>query len=561
MKKIISCILVITLTAAGILLWYGTEMRKDLSDQICFRVGHDGQTDIISLWKAEGEASYYLFLPSYAKLSDVAIETADHREITVGDWTLQSGQSLAELTEQETCSLRYGHTTGSFTILRSANTAALFIDTKNDSLESVNADKTNTAKVNVEIYSAEGAVVYQSDSAYNGKFHGRGNSTWRCAKKPYRLKLPNSVDLFGMGASRKWVLLANAYDETQMRNKLVYDFAAQLGTLWAPDSVYVDLYADGQYLGLYQLTEAMEVSESRLNISEDAILFLANYENHWDADSIGFCTGSGKSIELADSSAAMENQAAALRDRLNALEKAIEEQDVPLLESLIDFDSWADLYLTFEVFLNGEMELNSCYFWWDSSGDGLIHAGPVWDYDLSLGNDNSLWTTAYSDPTMLLASDEMYTWFPGLLETEAFREKVLSHYQNVFRPLLAQLTESVLPRLEDTISSARAMDDIRWKGKLVKTSEDSAAATDRMREFLEQRIRFLDDYLTADEGTALPLPNSQASAVKQYLQKARIIFQEYGSVLCTLGLFGITGIILILIYWKRKNRRRKCGAE
>lgn len=37
---------------------------------------------------------------------------------------------------------------------------------------------------------------------------GRGNSTWICDKKPYKIKLSKKADLFGMGKNKHWVLLA-----------------------------------------------------------------------------------------------------------------------------------------------------------------------------------------------------------------------------------------------------------------------------------------------------------------------------------------------------------------
>ena len=585
----------ILLLAAGMLFFCAIglhALHTDLTEQISFCITHDGQTDTISLWEAEGddeESSYYLFLPSYAALSDVTIETGSRKSVSIGEQTFRSGQSLSGLTVQESYSIRYGTTTGSFSILQSADTAALFIDTESDSLEAVNADKANTAKVNVDVYSVEGTAIYHSDNEYHGEFRGRGNSTWFCEKKPYRLNLADSIDLFGMGASQKWVLLANAYDETQMRNKLVYDFADQLGTLWTPASVYVDLYVDGQYQGLYQLTEPVEVSESRLNIPEDDILFLANYESHWNVDSIGFYTEGGKSIQLEDSFAPTEEKAALLKEELNALEQAIAAQEASL-EEMIDFDSWADIYLLHEVFLNGELELNSSYFYWDIAGDGRIHAAAVWDFDLSLGNDNTVWTTAYSDPTKLLDSDELYSWFPGLLEYDSFREKVIARYEDTVRPFLSQFIETDIPQLEDMIRSARAMDDIRWQGKLDKTSADSAAATERMREFIEQRIRFLDDYwlsgsasesawmenatmeeaavesaaseaecLDSDQGTesAYTQQDTQGATGNRYLQLVRIALRKYGIILGGLGLFGLTGTLLVLIDWQRGRKSRR----
>ena len=646
--------LIILLLTAILLLCCGIGLQAvqmDLSEQIYFCVGHDGQTDRISLWEAQGDdgepsSSYYLFLPSYADLSDVTIETVNHKAVSIGEQTLQSGQKLSGLTEQKTYSLRYGRAAGAFTIIRSADTASVFIDTKDDSLDKLNADKANTAKVNVDVYSAEGNIIYQSDRDYTVKFHGRGNATWQCEKKPYRIVFPDEVDLLDTGASRKWNLLANAYDETQMRNKLAYDFAGQTNMPWEASSGYIDLYVDDIYQGMYQLTEAIEVLETRLNIPEDDILFLTNYENHWDADSIGFYTDGGKCIQLEDSFAPTEEKADLLKEKLNALEEAIARQDASL-EDMIDLDSWVDMYLLYEIFLNGEMELNSTYFWWDIAGDGRIHAGPVWDFDLSLGNDNSVWTTVYSDPEKLLYVDEYYSWFPGLLEMDSFREKVISRYESKMRPMLTQLVETGMTELEDSIRSARAMDDIRWEGKLNKVSEDSAAATERMREFLETRIRFLDAYWLGEEsggsaqgdssaqaggsvqgdsstqagssvqgdsstqvggsvqgdsstragssvqgdsstragssvqgdsstqdGNSLQAGqkdadqdgagqddvaqnDSEASAGNGYLKLARIVLRKYGVILGSLGLFGLAGIILVLLDWKRGKKTGK----
>ena len=34
---------------------------------------------------------------------------------------------------------------------------------------------------------------------------GRGNSTWRNPKKPYKIKLDEEADIFGLGANKHWV--------------------------------------------------------------------------------------------------------------------------------------------------------------------------------------------------------------------------------------------------------------------------------------------------------------------------------------------------------------------
>lgn len=49
---------------------------------------------------------------------------------------------------------------------------------------------------------------------------GRGNSTWQCNKKPYKLETNGVQNLFDMGESEDWALLANSYDKTLMRNRI-----------------------------------------------------------------------------------------------------------------------------------------------------------------------------------------------------------------------------------------------------------------------------------------------------------------------------------------------------
>lgn len=94
----------------------------------------------------------------------------------------------------------------------------------------------------------------------------RGNSTkWR-KKQPYNIKLDTKADLFGMGKNSHWVLLANDIDHTLIRNKIVLDLAYDLGMKTASRSVLVSLYMNGDYRGVYQLTEQIRVGKNRIDI-------------------------------------------------------------------------------------------------------------------------------------------------------------------------------------------------------------------------------------------------------------------------------------------------------
>ena len=51
----------------------------------------------------------------------------------------------------------------------------------------------------------------------------RGNTTWGVMKWAYQIKFDKKVDLFDMGKAKKWILLANYYDGTFVRNKVIFD--------------------------------------------------------------------------------------------------------------------------------------------------------------------------------------------------------------------------------------------------------------------------------------------------------------------------------------------------
>ena len=108
------------------------------------------------------------------------------------------------------------------------------------------------------------------DQQYDGAvtIKVRGNSTSGQDKKPYKLKLDKKTDLFGLGGGTKnkhWVLLANAFDESLMRNKVAYDLSEKFG-LVSMKSEWVDVVMNGQYVGNYLLCQHIRVGEDRVKV-------------------------------------------------------------------------------------------------------------------------------------------------------------------------------------------------------------------------------------------------------------------------------------------------------
>lgn len=132
----------------------------------------------------------------------------------------------------------------------------------------------------------------------------RGNSTSELSKHPFKVELEEKADLLGMGASRHWVLLANAIDPTLLRNMLVQDLAHELGADVWMDSRNVALIYNGEYQGVYQLSEQVRVGENRVDVY------------NWE-DLCGQIAGS----IVRD----LENQGLAAREERSGLEELLDE--------------------------------------------------------------------------------------------------------------------------------------------------------------------------------------------------------------------------------------------
>lgn len=97
---------------------------------------------------------------------------------------------------------------------------------------------------------------------------GRGNVTWLAPKKAYKFKLDKKAALLGMGKNKHWALLANAFDGSMLRNRLVSYMGEQLEFEYTPKMLPVDLVINGEYMGSYYLAETVRIGKDRVNIDE-----------------------------------------------------------------------------------------------------------------------------------------------------------------------------------------------------------------------------------------------------------------------------------------------------
>lgn len=99
----------------------------------------------------------------------------------------------------------------------------------------------------------------------------RGNSTMNTPKKPYRIKFKSKINLLGMNDGAKcksWVLLADWFDDSMIRNTTALSLAQSVLSEYASDWRYVRLMLNGEDQGVYILAEQSQINQYRINIEE-----------------------------------------------------------------------------------------------------------------------------------------------------------------------------------------------------------------------------------------------------------------------------------------------------
>jgi hypothetical protein len=75
------------------------------------------------------------------------------------------------------------------------------------------------------------------------------------SKRPYNVNLVEKQRVLGMSACRKLCLLANTFDPTNLLDRISSQIALDLGMRDTPEGEFVNLYLNGQYNGLYYLSQ------------------------------------------------------------------------------------------------------------------------------------------------------------------------------------------------------------------------------------------------------------------------------------------------------------------
>ncbi len=233
--------------------------------------------------------------------------------------------------------------------------------------------------------SIDGRGEYKNYSG-TARIRGRGNSTWLWYdKKPYRIKLDVSDKILGIKKNRDWVLLANYRDPTDMMNTYGFEAARWMGMPFTNNTRYVEVFLNGDYIGIYQLTEQVEQGGHRVDINEQGGVLLSFDLDDGPGLSPGatdnfYSEGYGMPMCVKYPDDPTDSVVAQIKSDFAILEKAVKAGDYNAVDSLMDIQSLIDMVQIQEYLYNVELQApRSVYMFRDAGGKYTL--GPVWDWD------------------------------------------------------------------------------------------------------------------------------------------------------------------------------------
>ncbi len=341
----------------------------------------------------------------------------------------------------------------------------------------------------VKIYDASDNVVYDStlDCAEEEQYQGakmkiRGNTSAYGIKKPYKIKLKKKCDLLApfidrpsdgkSYADKEWLLLNYGTDIYRVAGDAIADVA---GTPWSPDYTYVSLYVNGDYRGLYILSECVKQgtgkgdSRWRCPVEDDG--FVIEFDAYWWNEPLYFTTPSCQNFVMKytfkypDTDDIDKNSDAYkyIKNYMTELERALSRNDSSYLD-YIDLDSFVSWVLVADYMCLLDSGGNNLFMWKkDSTENSKLVMGPNWDFDSWKWNIDSFAN---------IHRDGSHFYFPQLSRKQEFAQAYVELFRNTYDKVIAAVNAELDKINETAYNKLYSLESTRYQTGQYRTLSD-----------------------------------------------------------------------------------------
>lgn len=496
-----------------------------------------------------------LLLPSCANLAKLAISLPEPYTTPVYVSASASGPFTTGAFDVRTCTrdaqgsyliyVRYTTKMKPFAVAvsKSSNVDAMFLSSADPvkygrAYIEASPDHSTQTTGSYALVSKSGELSYSGDLS---RIRGRGLSSWEIPKRSYQIKLDKKASLIDDTPENKtktWLLIANGFDKTMLRNYLTYKTALAIGMTHTSDCKFVDLYYDDEYRGLYMLCEKISLSEGSVNADEientsddgtplddkatalgrNAYGYTYQYVRGavspalpqqtgylmeldfptYSTERCWFFTSAGPVVVKSPDNLSQKQVAFISESMQRAINEASKADGN--MQAHWDMTSFARNFLVNELTKNSDwLRYSSTYFYFDNA-DGLIHSGPVWDFDLAYGIHKYEGFGEYIDPAGWASLTSTF-----FIDNAQFKSAMRNCLETELLPAAHALTGNgsyagviSVRQAARSIAGAAAMNDLLWEAAqasvVIPNPTTFNEGVSYLQRWLTERVAWLENH-------------------------------------------------------------------
>jgi len=421
--------------------------------------------------------------------------------------------------------------------LQSSDLPIIIITTPNG--QAIPDEPKITAQMKV-IDNGPGQINHLSDppNGYNGLIgiERRGSSSQDLSdKKPFAVEIRDAngddldVPLLGMPAEADWVFIAPFNDKSLVRDAFTHELARRI-MAWAPRTRFVEVVLNGDYQGIYLVTEKIKRGKDRVDIAKMAETDISGDDltggyiikmdkptgsqtdnwtspypplaGSWQSTKYYFHYPKAEDI-LPVQQDYIEDWVTDFEDVMASLDYADSVTGYP---KYIDVESFIDFVIINELTKNVDAYRLSTFFYKDKdSKNDRLHAGPVWDFNISMGNANYCNAASFTGWAIDFNNEcpqdgwVIHFWWRRLWDDPAFRQQLSTRWKELRSDIFkTENLTGVLDSLVGVVEQSQVRNWQRWPvlNQWVWPNEfccgSYAQHVDYLHDWLLNRLQWLD---------------------------------------------------------------------
>lgn len=416
---------------------------------------------------------------------------------------------------------------------------ALFITMEEKDRALIYDDKNQSVPASMDLFLPDGTNVYEGEISLKT----RGNTSWKdTEKKPFSIKLNKSTRLLGLEKGKSFTLVNNLLDESFIRNAIAFHLSRKLG-IFAPDFTFITLYLNGNYLGVYQMSNKIEIGkrsvdivdlekenkqvndrplkeyptfstgQSRKNGHKKGVCIsnpddiTGGYRLDYNGTTSmyelcvsGFVSQAGDPVRIKSPKYASREQVDYISDFYDQLETAVmsptgyHPETGKHYTEYLDIESFARYFLLQEITQNTDGGWCSFMMYKDSGDSSKMFAGPAWDFDRGMKKTDdpkypfhTLWTTSKTTLSDHPYSGGLLYWLWQHEDFQNLAKRIFFEELNVYLDDSIQW-KTYADSLVDLLQHEVECDKMRFPANQEKSYQELA---NDVTGFLEERNDFL----------------------------------------------------------------------